>query len=1392
MKLLYKHILILLTLMAFLPKWAEGQQGSYVWNYNVGQGVFYFEDAPSGYSGNKFTSSYTPTGAPEGMVYASIGTLSKVGGGEAWMIINTSHPIELNGTITVESGTLYIVLNGQILQEIGSGRVATINDGGTLVIRDMESAWGTTTTAHKGSLQSVTMGGYTYKNIWCPDNNGKVTITGGIITGGKPSSGSGGCIYVGAGGTLSLQGGNIVGNVAGYNGGGVYLEGNSSKNAVFGMVGSGCSIQYNGSISGGGVCALNYSTFTMNEGSINNNEANRRGGVNGGNGGAVYCGSTGVSMAINKGTFKNNTGSDSGGAFAINADGLTFEFGNSGAVLIQSNTTGGIGGGICAEGSTSLTFLKGNVTIDSNTAGGDGGGVCCGYKSGGTQRLKIYGATITNNKAGADRKGGGIYDRTTYIDFCGTNNINIHSNTSGDNRPNDIYLSRDAITVENGIKPVKVGIWSTVSSESDIKFFYSGSGSSILSTIYTNITNGTYNVYSNRTQYWKVKAYSSGNYIYFTNPYAWSTEQKNITASDLRLVNGVYEIATVKELTAFLCHVNGISTNDAYFGLGNLSAKGKLTANINMYGHYWVPIANEYKGTFDGNGYSISHLTLASAHPSTERGMFGRLVSGSEVKNLQLNACDYTAGSASWMGCIASRIAGGTIHDCTADGTLKGSSSTTMGGLVGASSATIHSCYARVTLSGGGVMGGLVGALNSGASLKNCFVNPVFSGGTTKGGFVGTNSGTIDNCYMRNVASFAGSNSGTIQYCYCPQGSSPAGTNGCYTATVRPRKYRHADNQVTVGSTTKSLLDRLNERSTTLGYTRWMRTDASPVNDDYPILRFEFAECVGYSADNTLLEYSRFGAKFNSYVVNNYGTIYLYKSPGETITDSNNGKNTKLYIQEDVALIHTSAINAYVGITLKNASWHMFSPALSDAPLGINYNGDATVYPYGTAPAQYAFYPEATKDGYFPSTNYDNGSYYADYDYYTYYEPEYHWINFKRNSPSHWHEDMDPAHPNIEYHWDNKPSNTSSLGNETTLKPGKGYLLGIKNETFLQSYGTLNPSNGTGDVTFPVTSKGDLRPGYNLIGNPYQAYLDFNAFATTNSGSGKIWSNASSAFYLLLYDGAYHKYVYGASNNQLQAPRCLHPHQGFMVISGSDNTNATFKNSMRVKSNATNAPFRDEPQIDYPLVNLVVTDDESMSDIATIELDRPDKGGAPMVRDLHSGKGSLYVNYDDTDYSIAFTQPGIREVAVRFATDEEATFTMTWDMENGDFSYVHLIDNMTGVDTDCLQDSTYCFTARPSDYKSRFRLVLDYTGIEEPEVPEPVEGPTHFAFQMGNELVVNGEGQLQMFDLTGRQVMTTNISGTQSRVALPELGTGIYVLRLNGKNEVITQKIVIE
>lgn len=115
------------------------------------------------------------------------------------------------------------------------------------------------------------------------------------------------------------------------------------------------------------------------------------------------------------------------------------------------------------------------------------------------------------------------------------------------------------------------------------------------------------------------------------------------------------------------------------------------------------------------------------------------------------------------------------------------------------------------------------------------------------------------------------------------------------------------------------------------------------------------------------------------------------------------------------------------------------------------------------------------------------------------------------------------------------------------------------------------------------------------------------------------------------------------------------------------------------------------------------------------------------------------------------------------------------------FTYLHLIDKVTGRDIDLLRDSTYTFTVAAGTVGgNRFLVKLS------PKADGDVCAP-RFAYFDGDRLVVTGEGTLEAYDVMGRKLFTreANSSLTIHHSSFP--GTGVYLLRLNGQ----TQKIVI-
>ena len=142
--------------------------------------------------------------------------------------------------------------------------------------------------------------------------------------------------------------------------------------------------------------------------------------------------------------------------------------------------------------------------------------------------------------------------------------------------------------------------------------------------------------YDSRCQFAKEPELGSKN-IVVNNAYnPWdgvSTEEVTPNAA------GEYEVASPAQLAWVAATVNG---GEKFEG-----KTVKLTSDIDLAGHAWTPIGNgsrfgsaaignQFKGTFDGNGKTISNLNINTTKGTDYAvGLFG-IVNGGTVKNLKL------------------------------------------------------------------------------------------------------------------------------------------------------------------------------------------------------------------------------------------------------------------------------------------------------------------------------------------------------------------------------------------------------------------------------------------------------------------------------------------------------------------------------------------------------------------------------------------------------------------------------------------------------------------------------------------------------------------------------------------------------------------------------------
>ena len=356
----------------------------------------------------------------------------------------------------------------------------------------------------------------------------------------------------------------------------------------------------------------------------------------------------------------------------------------------------------------------------------------------------------------------------------------------------------------------------------------------------------------------------------------------------------------------------------------------------------------------------------------------------------------------------------------------------------------------------------------------------------------------------------------------------------------------------------------------------------------------------------------------------------------------------------------------------------------------------------------------------------DNSLLNGDYDLYYYDEPEHHWRNYRKNN-------FDLAYK-------------------------QGYLYANKTETTLQFEGTLTPSNSTISIT-GLSHSAETLNGFNLLGNPFACNATVDQDCYVISGRQVILANSAPT---------------------------LAPCEGVMVKADSDLFTVTFTKASGAKGDSNGKSL-----------DLVVTQGKSTLDRARVRLGE----GTNMEKFTLDGDGGTQLTLwqDGQDYAVAYTN-GLSELPLNFKASENGSYSIGIEANSLDLDYLHLIDNLTGADIDLLSPAenslsesglggVYTFTAKTTDYVSRFRLVFsnceDEIGDNDDNAP--------FAYISNGEVIIihDGDAMLQIVDMTGRLVDSERLSNRGSRT-IGGIPSGMYVLRLIDSDSIKTQKIVIE
>lgn len=322
-----------------------------------------------------------------------------------------------------------------------------------------------------------------------------------------------------------------------------------------------------------------------------------------------------------------------------------------------------------------------------------------------------------------------------------------------------------------------------------------------------------------------------------------------------------------------------------------------------------------------------------------------------------------------------------------------------------------------------------------------------------------------------------------------------------------------------------------------------------------------------------------------------------------------------------------------------------------------------------------------------------------------------------------------------EMEWQNYTIHSNDIENPfNALVSGQGYLYANSSNVTLTFIGT--PYSGTGEFALEYsTSNPDVRMrGWNLIGNPFG-----------------VTATIENPFYRM--NNAHNEIIPAVDNN-------VAPMEGVFVQATGLNQTVTF--STGAKRETAGAEDR-----------IVINLSDNKGTIIDRSIVSFDEGHTLPKFQIRDNSTKLYIPKDGKDYAIAFAYR-IGELPLNFKAQETGVYTLNFNGDN--MTAVSLVDMIEGAIIDLSVNDTYTFIGTSADRADRFKLVFS----------SPIDSNIEiFAYQTGNDIVVSGEGELQVFDVMGRMVMQQRIDGVQT-VAKP-LQTGVYILRLNEKS----QKIVV-
>jgi hypothetical protein len=367
--------------------------------------------------------------------------------------------------------------------------------------------------------------------------------------------------------------------------------------------------------------------------------------------------------------------------------------------------------------------------------------------------------------------------------------------------------------------------------------------------------------------------------------------------------------------------------------------------------------------------------------------------------------------------------------------------------------------------------------------------------------------------------------------------------------------------------------------------------------------------------------------------------------------------------------------------------------------------------------------------------------------------------------------------------------------NNITFEKGRSYAISRGTDGTVTFTGTLETINVTKTITASE---------WNAVGNPYTAFLPINENAGTNFINDNLSKFNPVNVGVYVWDNAQGKYV---GKSLVTGESSLAPGQGFFVKTTTGVSDIVFDQSQRKVQPLTGGTFNRGRGKTSPSIQLLATLNGVTVDTSIKYFDNATKGLDPGydLGNYAKSKFDVYTRLlndeEGQDYTIQSLptddiETTIMPLGIKASSGDKINFTVsTKDLPEGVEVFIEdkKLSTFTKLNVDTNEDYSVKITEMVNGV-GRFylhtktnKLPVDVLHIDEIEI-YTIDKNT-----LRVDGFTTGNFKLKLYNILGASVLEKAVEAKgKNLVNLPDLQTGVYIVRIDSDLGVKTKKIMIK